>query len=185
MSTSCRDRPRGPDAIPLPDAFAPYKWAATVEEVAARHGLAPAEVLKFDQNTPPLPGRRRRFRSRRASRRWTSTRTASTGSFERPRPATWTRLGTMSAGSRSSSERARTTSSCSARAPSSGRVAPRRWSRRPTRSTAIVTLLSGADPVAETEGASLIWRCNPENPTGEVTPAPSSSSSRGRTRPRP
>ena len=25
-------------------------------EVAARHGLAPAEVLKFDQNTPPLPG---------------------------------------------------------------------------------------------------------------------------------
>ena len=25
-------------------------------EVAARHGLAPAEVLKFDQNTPALPG---------------------------------------------------------------------------------------------------------------------------------
>ena len=24
--------------------------------MAARHGLAPAQVLKFDQNTPPLPG---------------------------------------------------------------------------------------------------------------------------------
>ena len=56
MSDASAETPRGPDAITLPDAFAPYKWAATVEEVAARHGLAPAEVLKFDQNTPPLPG---------------------------------------------------------------------------------------------------------------------------------
>ena len=46
----------GPVAVPLPDGFAPYAWAATVAEVAARHGLAPAQVLKFDQNTPPLPG---------------------------------------------------------------------------------------------------------------------------------
>ena len=38
----------------------------------------------------------------------------------------------------------------------------------------ISTLLAGADPVlgAEgTDGASLIWRCNPDNPTGVVTPA--------------
>ena len=42
--------------MPLPAAFTPYAWAATVEEVAARHGLEPAQVLKFDQNTPPLPG---------------------------------------------------------------------------------------------------------------------------------
>ena len=46
----------GPAAVQLPDGFAPYAWAATVAEVAARHGLAPAEVLKFDQNTPALPG---------------------------------------------------------------------------------------------------------------------------------
>src|SRR6187399_3065345 len=46
----------GPVAVQLPDGFAPYAWAATVAEVAARHGLDPAEVLKFDQNTPPLPG---------------------------------------------------------------------------------------------------------------------------------
>ena len=46
----------GPVAVQLPDGFAPYAWAATVAEVAARHGLAPAEVLKFDQNTPALPG---------------------------------------------------------------------------------------------------------------------------------
>ncbi len=34
----------------------------------------------------------------------------------------------------------------------------------------VVTLLSGVDPVTETDGASVIWRCNPENPTGAVTP---------------
>ena len=49
-------RTGAPDAVPLPDAFAPYTWAATVAEVAARHGLDPVQVLKFDQNTPPLPG---------------------------------------------------------------------------------------------------------------------------------
>ena len=46
----------GPSAVPLPDAFTPYTWAATVAEVAARHGLDAVQVLKFDQNTPPLPG---------------------------------------------------------------------------------------------------------------------------------
>ena len=46
---------RRPAAMPLPDGFAPYAWAATVAEVAARHGLAPAGP-KFDQNTPALPG---------------------------------------------------------------------------------------------------------------------------------
>ena len=54
---AAREPPRGgPSAVPLPDAFAPYAWAATVAEVAARHGLDPVQVLKFDQNTPPLPG---------------------------------------------------------------------------------------------------------------------------------
>ena len=38
------------------DGFTPYAWAATVAEVAERHNLAPEQVLKFDQNTPPLPG---------------------------------------------------------------------------------------------------------------------------------
>ena len=51
-----RRRAEAGRAVPLPAAFAPYAWASTVEEVAARHGLEPAQVLKFDQNTPPLPG---------------------------------------------------------------------------------------------------------------------------------
>ena len=43
-------------AQPVGEGFAPYAWAASVAEVAARHGVAPELVLKFDQNTPPLPG---------------------------------------------------------------------------------------------------------------------------------
>jgi histidinol-phosphate aminotransferase len=44
---------------PLPRAagsgFNPYVWAATVDEVAARHGLSPAHVLRFDANVPAFP----------------------------------------------------------------------------------------------------------------------------------
>jgi histidinol-phosphate aminotransferase len=43
-------------ARPLPAAYAPYRWAPSTTEVAARHGLPPEHVLRFDQNTPHLPG---------------------------------------------------------------------------------------------------------------------------------
>jgi histidinol-phosphate aminotransferase len=48
---SVRDR-----AQPVAAGFTPYRWAATADDVANRHGIDPAVVLKFDQNTPPLPG---------------------------------------------------------------------------------------------------------------------------------
>ena len=37
-------------------ASAPYEWSPSSADVAARHGLRPEQVLRFDQNTPPLPG---------------------------------------------------------------------------------------------------------------------------------
>src|SRR5436189_4980687 len=43
-------------ARPLPDGFEPYVWASTAEDVARRRGLHPAEIIRFDQNVPPLPG---------------------------------------------------------------------------------------------------------------------------------
>lgn len=43
-------------AQPVADGFAPYAWAAGADEIAARHGVPREVVLKFDQNTPPLPG---------------------------------------------------------------------------------------------------------------------------------
>jgi histidinol-phosphate aminotransferase len=43
-------------AQPVADGFAPYRWAASIDEVAVRHGVPREAVIKFDQNTPPLPG---------------------------------------------------------------------------------------------------------------------------------
>jgi imidazoleglycerol-phosphate dehydratase/histidinol-phosphatase len=39
----------------LPAGFAPYAWAPPTDEVARLAGIDPSEVLRFDQNTPPLP----------------------------------------------------------------------------------------------------------------------------------
>ncbi len=45
--------------IPRPtgSGFEPYVWAATVAEVAARHHLSPAHILRFDANLPPFAAR--------------------------------------------------------------------------------------------------------------------------------
>ena len=40
----------------LPAGSQPYVWASTAEDVAARRGLHPAQVIRFDANVPPLPG---------------------------------------------------------------------------------------------------------------------------------
>jgi imidazoleglycerol phosphate dehydratase HisB/histidinol-phosphate/aromatic aminotransferase/cobyric acid decarboxylase-like protein len=39
----------------LPDEFRPYTWAPSTAELAARAGLDPVEIVRFDGNTPPLP----------------------------------------------------------------------------------------------------------------------------------
>jgi histidinol-phosphate aminotransferase len=43
-------------ARPLPDGFRPYEWAPPLDEIAERHGLHLAEIIRFDQNVPALPG---------------------------------------------------------------------------------------------------------------------------------
>src|SRR6266540_96440 len=42
---------------PTGAGFEPYVWAATVADVAARHHLSPAHVLRFDANLPPFAAR--------------------------------------------------------------------------------------------------------------------------------
>jgi histidinol-phosphate/aromatic aminotransferase/cobyric acid decarboxylase-like protein/imidazoleglycerol phosphate dehydratase HisB len=39
----------------LAPSFTPYTWAASTREVAQLAGIDPSQVLRFDQNTPPLP----------------------------------------------------------------------------------------------------------------------------------
>ncbi len=44
------------DPVPLASDFSAYVWAPSSKTVAERHGLRPEQVLRFDQNTPPVPG---------------------------------------------------------------------------------------------------------------------------------
>jgi histidinol-phosphate aminotransferase len=39
----------------LPSAFRPYGWALSTAEIARIAGIEPAQVLRFDGNTPPQP----------------------------------------------------------------------------------------------------------------------------------
>jgi histidinol-phosphate/aromatic aminotransferase/cobyric acid decarboxylase-like protein/imidazoleglycerol phosphate dehydratase HisB len=40
---------------PLAPEFRPYVWSLTSPEVAALAGIDPSQVVRYDQNTPPLP----------------------------------------------------------------------------------------------------------------------------------
>jgi histidinol-phosphate/aromatic aminotransferase/cobyric acid decarboxylase-like protein/imidazoleglycerol phosphate dehydratase HisB len=40
---------------PLAPEFSPYTWAMPSDEVARLAGIDPSQVVRFDQNTPPLP----------------------------------------------------------------------------------------------------------------------------------
>lgn len=44
-----------PQARETGSGFEPYRWADTQVEVAVRHGLSPAHVLRFDANLPAFP----------------------------------------------------------------------------------------------------------------------------------
>ncbi|HEY3543895.1 MAG TPA: aminotransferase class I/II-fold pyridoxal phosphate-dependent enzyme, partial [Gaiellaceae bacterium] len=39
----------------LADSFRPYEWAESTESLAARAGVDPVEIVRFDGNVPPLP----------------------------------------------------------------------------------------------------------------------------------
>jgi histidinol-phosphate aminotransferase len=161
----------GPNAVPLPEAFAPYSWAATVAEVAERHGLDPVQVLKFDQNTPPLPG----VAQVPLAESFATLNQYPDGRYRDLREAAAAYVGAES-GNRIGWEQI----VVGAGADDLILLCARTY-LAPGRTAAIVpptyalyrvaTLLTGAQSVAEAEGASVIWRCNPENPTGAVTSA--------------
>ena len=161
----------GPRAVPLPDAFAPYAWAATEAEVAARHGLDVAQVLKFDQNTPPLPG----VAQVPLAESFATLNRYPEGTYRELREAAAAYVSGADGGSIGREQIVIGAGAddlillCARTYLAPGRTAS---ILPPTYALyRIATLLAGAEPVAEPEGASVLWRCNPENPTGSVTPA--------------
>ncbi len=152
--------------MPLSDGFAPYVWAATVDEVAARHGLRPEQVLKFDQNTQPLPG----VPQVPLAESFARLNEYPDGLYRELREAaagyvgggvSWEQI-VVGAGADD------LILLCARTFLGPGRRASL---REPTYSLyRIATQLAGAERQESLDGASLIWRCNPNNPTGEVTP---------------
>ena len=147
-------------ARPVGDGFAPYVWAAGVEDVAARHGVAPAHVLKFDQNTPPLPGVPQvpLAESMAVLSRYPD------GSYRelREAAASYTGLALENVVVGAGADDlillvAQTFLGPGARAA----IAPPTYALY-----RIATTLHGATVVGPDEDAELVWVCNPNNPTG-------------------
>ena len=149
-------------ARPLTEGFAPYVWAATAEEVAARHGLDPAQVIRFDANVPPLPG-----------------------VPQVPLAASFARLNEYPEGTyRELREAAASYAGLQPEQVVVGAgaddliglvartfLAPGRkaYVREPTYGLyAIASAIEGAEVVDDPEEAEVVWVCNPENPSGAL-----------------
>ncbi|MFN8223690.1 MAG: aminotransferase class I/II-fold pyridoxal phosphate-dependent enzyme [Gaiellales bacterium] len=152
-------------AQPVAEGFAPYRWAATVAEVAGRHGLDPAMILKFDQNTPPLP---------------TVPQIALAESMARLNEypdGTYRALQEAAAGY---CGLARENVVVGAGADDLILLLAATFLGPGTRASQlsptyslyrIATQLRGAELVEAPAEARVHWRCNPNNPTGEAVPA--------------
>ena len=158
---------RPPRPLPLGDGFAPYAWAITPAQVAARHGLRVEQVLKFDQNTPPLPG----VPQVPLAESFARLNEYPDGLFRELREAAagyvgsdvgWEQIVVGAGADDLILLCARTFLGAGRRAS----VTPPTYSLY-----RIATQLAGAEHTETVEGVDLIWRCNPNNPTGEVTPA--------------
>jgi histidinol-phosphate aminotransferase len=162
-------------ARPLPEGFEPYVWASTVEEVAARRGLHPAQVIRFDANVPPLPGVPQVPLGESFSR----LNEYPEGTYRELREAAAAYAGVepeqvvVGAGADGLIGLAARTF-----------LGPgRRFSvRRPTYPLyAIASGIEGATLVDDPAEADLVWICNPNNPTGElVDPAEIAALARSR-----
>jgi histidinol-phosphate aminotransferase len=146
----------------LPEGFRPYEWAASSAEVAARHGLRAEQVLRFDQNTPPLPG----VPQVPLAESFARLNEYPDGTFRELREAAATYSGVGPEQVVVGAGADELIAVCAKTFLASGRRAaifpPTYGLYR------IASQLEGAEVVTEPDGADLIWVCNPNNPTGEL-----------------
>jgi len=154
-------------AVPLPSGFTPYVWAPKTAEIAERHGLRPEQVLRFDQNTPPFPG----VPQIPLAESFARLNEYPDGTYRELREAAASYVG-ADVGWRQVVVGAGADDLillCARTFLGPGRRAAI------SNPTYVVyreaTELVGAEWGGDLEGADLIWRCNPNNPTGEVVGA--------------
>ena len=146
----------------LPDGFAPYAWAPPTAEIAARHRLHPAQVIRFDQNVPPLPG----VPQIPLGESFARLNDYPDGTYRELRGAAAAYAGVEpeqivpGAGADGLIALAARTFLAPGR---------RAYVERPAYPVyAVVTGIEGAELTDDPADADLVWICNPNNPTGEL-----------------
>jgi len=146
----------------LPEGFAPYAWSPSSREVAERHGLRPEQVLRYDQNTPPVPGVPQVPLAESLAR----LNEYPDGTYRELREAAASYCGVKAEQVVVGAGADDLIALCARTYLGPGRAA---CLSPPTYALyGLVTQLEGAEVTTEPEGAALIWICNPNNPTGEL-----------------
>ncbi|MBA3475374.1 MAG: aminotransferase class I/II-fold pyridoxal phosphate-dependent enzyme [Actinobacteria bacterium] len=146
----------------LAEDYRPYAWSPSNAEVAARHGLRPEQVLRFDQNTPPVPG----VPQVPLAESFARLNEYPDGTYRELREAAAAYAGVEPGQIVAGAGADELIAVCAKTFLAPGRraavTAPTYGMYR------IASQLEGADVVTEVDGADLIWVCNPNNPTGEL-----------------
>jgi histidinol-phosphate/aromatic aminotransferase/cobyric acid decarboxylase-like protein/imidazoleglycerol phosphate dehydratase HisB len=146
----------------LPEDYRAYVWAPSSTAVAERHGLRPEQVLRFDQNTPPLPG----VPQVPLAQSFARLSDYPDGTFRELRAAAAAYAGVEPEQVVPGAGADELIALCAQTYLAPGRraaITPPTYGMY-----RIVSQLQGADAVEEPDGADLIWLCNPNNPTGEL-----------------
>jgi histidinol-phosphate/aromatic aminotransferase/cobyric acid decarboxylase-like protein/imidazoleglycerol phosphate dehydratase HisB len=150
--------------VELPASYRPYRWAPPLSELAARHGLRAEQIIRFDQNVPPLPG----VPQVPVGRSFASLNDYGDGTYRELKEAAASYAGV-------GPEQIVVGAGADDLILLIARVflGPGRAGSAPALTYPlyrIATGLAGAELVAPEEEADLVWVCNPENPTGELRP---------------
>ena len=154
-----------PIPIPVAEGYRPYAWTPPPAEVARRHGIPPEHILRYDQNTPPLPG----IPQLPLAESFASVQDYPSGEYRGLREAAagyvghgveWSQVVVGSGADDLILLVARCFLGLGRR---SSIVEPTYSMYR------VASQLADAEVTEERTGASVIWLCNPANPSGEVT----------------
>ena len=149
-------------AQPLPDGFRAYAWSPSSAEVAARHGLRPEQILRYDQNTPPTPG----VPQVPLAESFARLQEYPDGTYMELREAAAGYCGVSSEHVVVGAGADELILLCARTFLGPGSAAA---IEEPTYGLyRIATELEGASTTGSVENADLIWVCNPNNPTGAL-----------------
>ena len=149
-------------AVALVEGFRPYAWSPSSEEVAARHGLRPEQVLRFDQNTPPVPA----VPQVPLAESFARLQEYPDGTYGELRAAAAAYCGVELEQVVPGAGADELILLCARTFLAPGRTAA---VDEPTYALfRIAAELAGARVQEDQDGAALIWVCNPNNPTGEL-----------------